>query len=228
VRLEKWKRNAIFEGIVAGGLDPHDCVLSEGTPGAEGPVDARISHMPSGSYFILGGDVRRYTGSSKVGDSDVTWPFEAFSWRKVEEHVQRWAEEVKHDLDTPDRWAELQHEREILTGVRNEAVENTPFSADERAEIAERLREIGEYLTRTYALSSEQMLLVEAKLDEIESAAGRIGRKDWLLLLFGVMFEVIVTGLLPPDIVQHILTIALDGLDQLFGGDSPARLPPGR
>jgi len=71
------------------------------------------------------------------------------------------------------------------------------------------------------------MLSVEAKLDEIEAAAGRIGRKDWQLLFCGVTFTVIVTGLLPPEAVQHILAMALQGLDHLFGdGGRPPQLPP--
>ncbi len=119
-----------------GGLDPIECDLDEG--GAE----VRISHMPSGSVFILGGDASRYTGSYVVGDSASSWPYEAFTWTKVPERVQRWAEEVKHDVDTPDLWAELQREREILTGARYAAVENTLFTPDEQAEIAAQLQEI--------------------------------------------------------------------------------------
>jgi uracil-DNA glycosylase family 4 len=41
----------------------------------------------------------------------------------VEERVQRWARDVKRDVDTPDIWADLQREREILTGARYDGVE---------------------------------------------------------------------------------------------------------
>ncbi len=91
-------------------------------------------------------------------------------WATLPEKVRLWAEEVKHDVDTPDLWAELQREREILTGARYEAVENTLFTPDEQAEIAKQLREIKEYVKKTYSLSSEQMSRVEARLDEAEAA----------------------------------------------------------
>jgi hypothetical protein len=80
---------------------------------------------------------------------------------------------------------------------------------------------------KTYSLSSEQMSRVEARLEEAEAATRRIGRKDWLLLLCGVMFTVIVTDLVPPEAVQHVLAMALHGLDHLFGGGGRRpQLPP--
>jgi hypothetical protein len=145
----------------------------------------------------------------------------------VEERVRRWAEEVNRDVDTPDLWAELQRERKILPGALYEDIENTPFSSDEQADIAAQLRQIKELVRNTYSLSEEQMRSVEAKLDNIEAAAGRIGRKDWLLLLYGSMFSVIVTELLPPGAVQSILEMALHGLAHLFDvGGIPPQLPP--
>jgi hypothetical protein len=96
VRLEKFQKNAIFQEIVAGGLDPSECDLTQGA------AEVRISHVPSGSVFILGGDARRYTGSYVVGDSALSWPYVASIWATMPEKVRLWAEEVKHDVDTPD------------------------------------------------------------------------------------------------------------------------------
>lgn len=211
----------MFQEIVAGGLDASACDLTEGA------MEVRISHVPSGSYFILGGNALGYSGNYVVGDSAITWPYEAIIWVRVPERVRRWAEEVKRDVDTPDLWADLRREQEILTGARYEAAENTPFTPAELAEIAKQLGEIKEFVKKTYSISSQQMSRVEAILDEANEAARRIGRKDWLLLFYGVMFAVIVGGLLPPDAVQHIFTMALHGLEHLFsGGVRFPRLPP--
>lgn len=219
MRPEKWHRNAIFDAVTAGGLDARDCTFDYDDEGG------RITHRPSLSYFLLAGDPGHYTATAVVGEG-TAWPSESFSWTKVEERVRRWAEEVKRDIDTPDLWRELQREREILTGTRYEEIENTSFTADEQAEIAEQLRQIKEFAKNTYSLSEAQMLSLEAKLDDIQSAAGRVGRKDWQLLFCGVMFTVIVTGLLPPEAVQHILIMALHGLEHLFSVGSRPLLPP--
>jgi hypothetical protein len=216
----KWQRNAIFDAVVAGKLDPRRCNFEYGDAGV------RLTHVASESYFLLEGDPGHYTATAVVGEGPG-WPTETFSWTKVEERVQRWAEEVKRDVDTPDLWAELQHEREILTGARYADIENTPFTADEQAQITDQIRQIKELVKKTYSLTEAQMRSLEAKLDYIDAAAGHVGRKDWLLLLCGVMLTVIVGDLLSPEAVQYILSTALHGLDHLFGsGSIPPQLPP--
>jgi hypothetical protein len=80
-----------------------------------------------------------------------------------------------------------------------------------------------------YSLSGAQMLALEAKLNDAQSAAGRIGRKDWLLLFFGVMLTIVVTGLLPPEAMQDILGMALRSLGHIIlagAGQPPPELPP--
>ena len=219
--MEKWQRNVIYEAVVAGGLDPRECSFNNGD------AEARITHLPSGSYFLLEGDYNNYTARAVVGDSE-RWPggLPTF-WIQVEERVRSWAKDVKEDVDTPDLWAELQRERELLTGARYKDVENTPFTSDEQAEIAEHLRQTKEYVARTYSLSDAQMRHLEAQLDNIAAAAGRVGRKDWTLLVCGALLGTFVAGILPPEAVQDILRMTLDGLGYLLGpGDGPPQLPP--
>ena len=220
MRLEKLFRNAIYDAVVEGGLDARDCTFDHDD------ARAQITHVPSGSYFLLEGQAGNYTATTVVGEY-LPSTVQAFMWSTVEDKVERWAREVKRDVETPDLWAELQGDREILTGTRYEDVENTPFTPDEQAEIAEQLREIKEYVKKTYSLSDEQMLSLEAKLEDIQAAAGRIGRKDWQLLFYGVMLTVIVGGLVPPEVVQAILTMALHGLGHLFGHGGTPLLPGG-
>jgi hypothetical protein len=67
-----------------------------------------------------------------------------------------------------------------------------------------------------YPLLGEQISRLEARLDETEKASHRIGRKDWLLLFFGVVLTLIVTDLITPPIVAHIFMMAVDWLHHLF------------
>jgi len=220
--MEKWQRNVIYKAVVAGGLDPRACTFDYGDAGA------RITHVPSASYLLLEGDIRKYTAKAVVGESEK-WPVGLrTSWVEVKQRVQAWAKEVKEDAETPDLWAELQREREVLTGARYDEVKNTPFTSHEQAAIAEHLRQTNEYVTRTYSLSDAQILHLEAKLDDIAAAAGRMGRKDWTLLVCGALLGTFVQGILPPEAVQDVLRMTLDGLGYLFGGEGgPPQLPPG-
>ena len=54
--------------------------------------------------------------------------------------------------------------RAILTDARYEDIENTPFTPNERAEIAEQLRQIKDLVGNTYSPSQAETLSIEAKL----------------------------------------------------------------
>jgi uncharacterized membrane protein YraQ (UPF0718 family) len=71
------------------------------------------------------------------------------------------------------------------------------------------------------------MLRLESQLDNMAAAAGRMGRKDWILLVCGALLGAVIQGILPPEALQDIVTMTLDGLGYLFsGGAEPPQLPP--
>ena len=221
VRLEKLFRNGIIEAVEKSGLAPRECTFDFNDEGG-----CRITHGPSGSSFVLEGPFGSHTTTTVVGEG-APQQLDAYIWPRVEERAERWAREVKRDVDTPDLLAELQSEREILTGTRYEDVGNTPFTSEELAEIAEQLRQIKEYVKTAYALSERQMLHLEAKLDDIAAAAGRMGRKDWALWVSAALWGAVVQGILPPEVVQDIARMTVDGLGYLLsGGGTPPLLSP--
>jgi hypothetical protein len=159
-----------------------------------------------------------------VGDG-LPQPLRHYTWPTVVERLQRWAGEVKRDIDTPDLWAELQRDRELLTSTRYEDVENTPFTSDEQAKIAERLEQIKEYIRATYELTADQYATIDARLDHLEGAAGRVGRIDWRNQLLGVFLGLLVDAVLPAEPVRQTLIVVLRGLAGLFGADGVPELP---
>jgi hypothetical protein len=141
--------------------------------------------------------------------------------------MNSWARDVKEFMGIPDPWAELRREKEVLSDAVYARISNAPFTSDEQVRIAEQLREIKSYLVQQHSVSGEQLSQIEARVDQIEEATHHIGRKDWLLMFYGVMFTMIVTVLVPPDAVQHVIVTVLQGLGDLFGsGGTPPALPP--
>jgi hypothetical protein len=173
VRLGKVWRNAIIEAVQAGGLDPSEFDFDfEDT-------ETRIAHRRSDSYFILGGPWGNWEGSYVVGEA-APWPVHEYIWSNVEERVEQWAANVKQDLETPDLWAQLQREHEILSWAAVEA-ENTPFTPDEQAEVIKHLDELKEYVKNTHLLAQDQIVALEEGFKELATATSRLGRKDWRL-----------------------------------------------
>jgi hypothetical protein len=219
VRPLKWQRNAIYEAVVAGGLDAAECTFDYTED------EWRISHAPSGSYLLISGDPLRYATTSVVGENPP-WPSQSYIWAAVPDRVQQWAVEVRNDVDTPDLWTQLRRAQGFLTGAGNEDIENTPFNPGEQAEILEKLQEIKEIVKRLESPSAAQRLSVEVRLDVLAAAAARAGRSDWQLMFGGVILGLIMQQLLPNEVVWDLLRIVGNGLGHLFGGDGLPPLPP--
>jgi hypothetical protein len=222
VRLDKIERNAIFKAIAEAGLDPHDFELDLDP---EGDVDAEIIHPGSESFFTLKYAAGGWSGDKRVGDR-LPWPYDAYAWTALEERLGYWLGEVKSYIETPDLWDELRREREMLQAAPAEAVENSPFTPEEQAEIVKRLREIEEYAKGTYALSDSDRQALEARFDYLEEAVGRLCRLDWRNIALGTLFTLAAEAILPPEAVRHLLLMLFQQIVHLFGGP-PFELPGG-
>jgi hypothetical protein len=126
------------------------------------------------------------TGSYVVGDGP--------EWRSVPSstshggllpRITAWLREVKRDIETPDKWAELQKKAQLLSAASDSITENSPFTSFEQNQIADQLRVMVERAQRTYSLSAAQTKALNEKLDYVAEASHRLGRKDWFLLLLG-------------------------------------------
>ncbi len=214
--LAKKQRNDLFDVLVSAQLDPAEWSLTA----RERSV--KLRHKTTKSYLEIstsastqGGDVLFYRVRTQVGDEQPETETPS-DWIGVMLAAIGWAPKVKEYIDTPDFWKNLQRGRRFLANAEYAAIENSRFTADEQQQISDLLNEIKLYVRETRSISSEQIAQVIDKLDEAQDAAERIGRKDWILLFLGLMFTLIVTGLVPPEVVQQILGMALDGAEHLF------------
>jgi hypothetical protein len=208
--LRKEHKNDIFRAIQAVGLDPNEFDLEDFADGV------RIKHKRSESYFIVGRDESGYyVGKSLVGDG-LVWPTSPASWQTLMPRISWWLEEVKQDLDTPDLWAELKREAQLLGADSSVVTENTAFTVDEQREIARRLKELGKYVSDTYSLSQAQIQVLGEKLDYLVDASTRIGRKDWLNAFIGVILSFVLTAAFAPESARTIFTTFLRGIGLFY------------
>jgi hypothetical protein len=207
--LQKFQKNEIFKAIQTVGLDPgqFDLIDSES--------EVRIKHKWSVSCFVVSRESGYYVGRSLVGDG-VVWPTNPSSWQTLIARVSRWLEEVKQDLDTPDLWAELKREGELLGAGSSVVTENTPFTADEQKEIARRLDEAAKHVRETHLLSMAQMQSLDEKIDYLVKASGRLGRKDWLNTFIGVTLPFGLAAALAPEAARAIFLTFLRTVGLLY------------
>jgi len=139
-----------------------------------------------------------------VVGSDAPRLYEEYFWPNLILRISRWVENVKRDVDTPDLWADLRRETDLLGGGSDESIENTPFTPEERNFIEGRFRILRDTVGSTQSLSEEQRLAFDAKIDHLIDAAGRLGRIDWREMVFGTMFQLIVAVAIPVETVRAL------------------------
>ena len=215
----KEQRNSVFEALIEAGMNPADCKFEVSNS------HAHIVHTTSESFITFysqmvnnGTQLCNYFGA-RIGEAAPYSKavYTRFTDRTIRNLVVSWVSRVQKDLDVPDLWGDFRSARELLSQSSQETASNTPFSLDEQAQITRHLKQISEYMRVTYALSNEQMSRIETRLDEAEVAARRIGRKDWLLMFLGILFSLIITGLVTPTAVEQIFAAMLHALRHLFG-----------
>jgi hypothetical protein len=197
--LRKVRRNQILKAIVSASLNPSEFEFKNSD------TEALLKHRWSKSYFVISGNAGHYVGRYVVGDG-IDWPYEVYSWEAVMSRFSPWVKEVRDDLDTPDLWAELQRDAQLLGSVSGEANENTPFTSEEQKDLEQRLREVEAHVRETYSLTESDFNLLQKKIEYLVGAAGRLGRFDWLNTCAGVIFGYILAVGLPAETVRPFMT----------------------
>jgi len=155
-------------------------------------------------------------------------------WDDVLSEVLKWigkveelAKEIEQYESTSDLWGELSRSKDFFTSKDEQSTRNAPFTEAEQADISVQIKQIKDYIKTTHELTSEQLSHVESRLDQVEQASRRIGRKDWLLAFNGAVFSLILADLITPQTAQHILMMTIHGLSHLFGIGGPPHLLAG-
>jgi tetrahydromethanopterin S-methyltransferase subunit G len=139
--------------------------------------------------------------------------------------LNHWAGEVKYITENVDLWAEMQGSRDLLILDQGD-IPNASFTPAEQAEISRRIEEIKQQARENPDLTARQISGIEQKLDDLVKAGARVGRKDWLTMLYGAAFGMIVNDTVPAHVVQGIITSVISGLGHIFGLGVPLALPP--
>jgi hypothetical protein len=205
--LDRLERNALLEAVKNAGANPRDL---------EPFIDderVRFRDRSSGSYFEMHDTPAGRVVKLKVGDADEgTRPVGVI--REVAEVLRIWIRMVEDFRTAPDLWAELGHDpiAELAEGQ-----ENRPFTPAEQAEIARVLEEIKRTARESWTLDFDQVHAVEAGVDFLITASLRLGRKDWLMVVYSVLGAKVLDVALQPDVAEKVASAIVSGLGALFG-----------
>lgn len=106
----------------------------------------------------------------------------------------------------------------LAAGFVDQDQSNANFSADERKHIELSVRAIFVEISNRSDVTPEQLAFLERKLDDMQAASERMGRKDWINLALGTLSSVVVTAALDPEAAKALFQAADSALSWLFPG----------
>lgn len=96
----------------------------------------------------------------------------------------------------------LLQENYFIDSASDAVEDNSPFTSQEQAQVISKLRELNNYLLTAHRLDPE---LVEARLQYLEGAVGRVGRLDWKNLLLSTIIGILLNASVSPEIVHEVM-----------------------
>jgi AcrR family transcriptional regulator len=235
--VSRRQRNEVLHAIEAARLRPTDFRWGDSEPvvGSTDTGDRRrqhqLVHEPTGAFFLFESPV----DSQQVPDGRRTAFLRAFGawlaeppvspWNAQLRRFSTWLSNLTDDLGTPDLWAELGQDQQLFAAASDGNIDNSPFTSDERDEIARQLALLLNAARTSYALSDHQLRLLDARVAQLVDASSRLGRKDWVAMFLGIMLTLVITSVLPSDVVQQLIGAFAQGVRHLFTS-GPLQLPP--
>lgn len=219
-RLLKSQKNDILILIKEAGLAPSEFDW-EDIESVDDPGSLRthqfnqLVHRPSGYAALFGTDYLAFSpGQETQNETEYK-----LNWVGKYLSVKRWLSYLRRELETPDLWASVAQEAELLSLEPADAT-NSPFTDEEMAQIKRAIEEIRTYITSTHELSDEPLRRVNDKLDYLIDASTRLGRIDWKNLFVGALISLAIQQLTPsgPSLRElfgaagHLLRYLLGGI----------------
>jgi hypothetical protein len=229
--LSKARRNDLMKALLSGGLKAQDCTFHNNAQfnargAAVSPLEPlyQIYHKPTGSTFEFNTPSAQNHGYLIPRDTawmgqmrSCTDPWETWTtqdWQGVVTLAEEWAALTAEWAVIPDLWR-------LNAKPLPKATDNRPFTQPERDEIAKSLDDITQFVRDKFELPDDQLAAIGQAVEELKEASGRIGRKDWKLMLYGALISLGLEHAVSSGVVEVVYRLAVHGLGHLFGAGSP-------
>ena len=93
---------------------------------------------------------------------------------------------------------------------------NRPFTPEELNKISVSLQQVRDTLDSQAEMLPEQIALIQKKLGGIENASQRLGRKDWINYVAGVITSTCASAAFAPDVTKSIFVALNSAFSWLF------------
>jgi hypothetical protein len=214
--LTREEGNALHKDVVELGLDPFDFEWSESDPRYDEYVEWK--HKPTGYVFRFSGfesDSRLYYLSkwTPVVNGRAAGEFQSSRAAQLQAAVA-WLRAVKREHDTPDLWARVREEQELLAGDAFEG--DRSFTPKEQKLLSERLDQLQIRIVQIASPDTTQAAALTNTIDTLKTAATKSTRSEWKLMFTGAIISTMLNLALDPVRMQQVVQAATNFIGPLI------------
>lgn len=206
--LLKSQKSSLFIAISNAGLNPADFELVDiRSEFIKGNVSI-LEYKDESFYFLfdkLSENNFRCSYSPAEGHRETN--LETGDWQTVLASFKKWTEFLKREVESPDLWKLMAEQKDIAQFESNKDESNSIFLPDEKLKIAAGINELKEYIKASISLDQNRIEIIDAKLNYLLEASGRLGRKDWKNLSIGVLINIFIGQVLPPTMMSDVFSM---------------------
>jgi hypothetical protein len=185
--LLRTQLNDIFRAIEKSGLDPGEFDWNDG-----GDRD-QLSHLPSGfSFEFIGSPLHgRYIPSPQgPGEEWFDYRNRIDPWNSARDELKCWLAVIAREFGAPDLWKTFTRVPQTARpGPLVLSADNSPFSAAEQMRLRKQLKMVGAEIVKSHRSAVKHQDYVLARIEHVAEAVTRLGRRDWGMLVVGVLFQ---------------------------------------
>jgi hypothetical protein len=211
IRLLRTKRNEVFAIVDNYHLTHLDLLLvdarfEESTEhGLLQYHGSEVVHNQSGFFYRFGKVYDVYTPAEP--ERTVLFRFDDLGdysqWERRKQHVAKWLNWLKGEVDTPDLWSEVAKTKSLATATAIIPPEER-FNKEETLYIAESLKRIEAGIADQHQLTASQTEAIHDGFEEIKVEMNRFGKKDWVNNATGLLFNIMVGSALAPSAARDL------------------------
>src|SRR5688572_29043812 len=203
MELLRSQKNELFRMIEEHGLDPSDFDYTEHTSFL-GHFSTVIRFKPEIDFHfdIQGVDINVFT--CKPWENQAYFEGRVKDWSDLVYQFRIWLESVISEHNEDDLWSEIKTAN--LDFGTNPKDTKSKFSEEEKNQIHARIDQLKSEISNL-GITSEQLKIIETKLDTLREKMDDLSQFDWKSLAIGTVINIATSILLPPDQGKAFLSL---------------------
>jgi len=126
-------------------------------------------------------------GKEKQSDSEYPG-----GWDTQISYFNKWLVYLKRELESPNLWETIL-DLNLLKSDIDKILVNDRFTIEELLKIESSVNEIKEHVLTTQNLTESSKIFFENKMNYLVDSSKRLGRKDWIIILIGIITNVVIS-----------------------------------